>query len=68
MRYTVDGKTASATKTKAHVERQVEAENNQHEMRGMWEKAHEQSSDGYVAREYVECYGVTMRHPNEEQG
>lgn len=65
-RYTIGGRKATKAKCAAHVAAQVELENNHAEMAGMFDKAHEQSTDGYIAREYVECYGVTIRHDGEE--
>lgn len=63
VKYTVDGKPATRAKAMAAW---AERDGN-HDSAEWFAKAEEQSSDGYVARDAVECAGVTIRHPNEEQ-
>lgn len=67
IRYTIDGKASTRDKAEtAWIARDPDARDF-HQSRELFNMAHEQSTDGYVAREYVEAEGITIRHANEEQ-
>ena len=64
MRYTVDGKAASR---KAAIAAWIARDGNDDAI--VWfALAEQQSTDGYIAREAVDCTGITIRHANEEGG
>lgn len=71
MRFTIDGKTTTRAKAAAHFakwEAKTTGATNPKFAFNMFDAACEQSSAGYASREAVEQSGVTIRHPNEEQG
>lgn len=62
--YTVDGRTVSREAALlAWMTRDPEGINSGE----IFDKAHETTTMGYVAREYLEDQGVTLRHAFEEQ-
>lgn len=65
----MNGRTITKTKALAMVIDAFEA-GHHNDAQGYWNGAHEQSQDGYIARDIIEAEvpGLTMRHFNEEGG
>lgn len=66
-RYQVDGKPSTRDKAEtAWIARDPDSRGFE-QSREVFNQAHEQSTAGYCAREWIEQEGITLRHANEER-
>lgn len=67
MQFKIDGKKCSEQAARKAWMARDENGTSDEESDAIFTRAMEQSTDGYVARDWIEQAGITMRHANEEQ-